>query len=144
MVAYDINGKMLPCNRYASMSFDQSLFDRPLSPITSRCRYCLFKLACQTCEAHNWEVNGNPNNRTSFQCEFIKLQICGTAQVHAMRLEKRVQELKLMTDEERLAHTKELVLIQQQLSTIAIILEQFEKYDNLLEVGMLEDPSYRY
>ena len=134
MVAIEADGKTIPCNRYAAMSFDHSLFNRPLSPITSCCRYCMFKPACQTCEAHNWEVNGNPKNRTTFHCEFIKLQIWGTAQVHAMRLEKKIQEIKLMTDEERLAHTEEFALIQKQFLSIAVILEWFQKHDNLSDV----------
>ncbi|MBI2875159.1 MAG: radical SAM protein [Firmicutes bacterium] len=126
MVAIETNGRILPCNRYAAMSFDQTLFDHPPIPKAVPCDGCFFKAACQTCEAHNWEVNGHPDARTSFHCEFIKVQIWGTAQVQAVRLEKRVREIKSMPEEERLAHQDELALIRRQLVSVAAVLEHLE------------------
>jgi sulfatase maturation enzyme AslB (radical SAM superfamily) len=140
MAAVEINGREIPCNRYSTMSFNQSLFDQPLAPDTSKCRYCLFKPACQSCEALNWEINGNPKARTSFHCEFTKLQVWGTAQVLAMRLEKGIKKFKSMTAEERVVHQEEATKVQRLLSSIAIVLNEFEKHDRLSDVGMQIGP----
>jgi len=127
MVAIDIDGKKLPCSRFSSMSFDQDLFNRPLLPNNSSCRSCFFTAACQTCEALNWEVNGNPQARTSYHCEFTKWQIWGTAQIHTLRLEKRLKEIMAMPKEEKAFLTEELSAIKEHLSRIAVILNELEQ-----------------
>jgi sulfatase maturation enzyme AslB (radical SAM superfamily) len=136
MVGIDVTGRTLPCIRYASMSFDQSLFDKPIATDRSRCRYCCLKPACQTCEALNWEVNGNPVSRTSFHCEFTKWQAWGTAQVHAVRLERRFEEIKAMSRAQKAAHVAELVKIRGHLDNVAFVLEEFERDADFSEVGM--------
>ena len=136
MVAIETSGKVIPCNRYAAMSFDQSLFAKPLAPDTSKCQHCLFKPACQTCEALNWEINGNPKARTSFHCEFTKLQTWGTAQVLAMRLEKGIAKFKSLAAEERGHHQEEGAKAQRLLSSIALVLREFERHKDLSDVAM--------
>lgn len=132
MVAYDVDGKELPCNRYAAMSFNHELFDIPLTEGVSQCDYCLFKPTCQSCEAHNWEVNGNPNIRTSFHCEFSKLQIWGTAQIQLDRIIRRISEIR----KKKKVDQAELAVLHEHTKTIELILTEFEKQDDLLLVGM--------
>ena len=136
MVAVESNGSDLPCNRYSSMSFDQTLFDRPLAPVKSRCRQCTFRAACQTCEVGNWEANGNPHDRTTYHCEFTKHQIWGTARVHTMRLGARLKELEEINPEQRAERATEMAEIHAHLVTIAAILEEFRKNKDLIDVGM--------
>jgi hypothetical protein len=137
MVAIDVSGRELPCTRYASMSFDQSLFDKPIAPDVSRCRRCWFKPACETCEALNWETNGNPDSRTSFHCEFIKWQAWGTAQAHSLRLQKRFEDIKASAVVEPEARAAELAEIGAHLEAVAFVLDQFEQHANLDDVGMM-------
>jgi radical SAM protein with 4Fe4S-binding SPASM domain len=139
MIAIDTNGRVLPCNRYARMSFDQSLFDKPVAENTSQCRKCLFKPACQTCEALNWEVNGNPAARTSFHCDFTKLQVWATAQVLAMRLKKRIAKYKTMKEVERIHHKYDAATATWLLSSVALVLEEFEKHERLSDIAMAHD-----
>lgn len=141
MVAIETGGRELPCNRYASMSFDQSLFGKPLSIVKSKCQVCAFRAACQTCEALNWEVHGNPADRTTFHCDFIRLQIWATANVHAARLEKRVSELLGLSPKERAPHIEELVRIRAHLTQLESILEEFDKHHKILDAGM--PPGWR-
>jgi uncharacterized protein len=141
MAAIDEKGRVLPCHRFTAMSFDQRLFDKPVTPNTSRCRFCFFKAACQTCEVLNWEVNGNPEARTTFHCEFQKWQMWGTAQVHARRLGARLCELRNLPENEQKEHAQELSILAGHLSAVAIILEEFEKHGDLEDVGM--KPGWR-
>lgn len=143
MLAMDPGGQFLPCNRYAVMSFDQSLFDKPVGPILSKCRLCKFRPSCQTCEAHNWEINGNPNSRTNFHCEFSRLQIWGTALVHTKRLEKRVKEFAEMLPEERAKYSEEAKLVNQHLQALADILQEFEGYDEPFDPDIAMPDGWR-
>lgn len=130
MAAVDVDGRMLPCNRYAKMSFDTKLLGTPIAPDISKCTSCFYKPACPTCEAHNMEINGNPDSRTSFHCEFIKAQIWGTAQVRAMRLDRMVNDLrkgKMPTPAiDGMAKERLLAFAAIQLTQIADLLERLE------------------
>ncbi len=138
MSAVDVDGAPLPCNRFAAMSFDQSILDRPIAPDLSRCNYCLFKPACQNCEALNWEVNGNPRSHTTFHCEFSKLQIWASARIHGDRLSRRAREILEMSPEGQAELADELALITRHLMSIANVLEAFDNSDDPIEVGMAE------
>lgn len=136
MIAIETNGVVIPCNRYSTMSFDHSLFNKPQSENSSICQYCLFKPACQSCEALNWETNGNPEARTTFHCEFTKLQIWGTAQVLAIRIERGMDELKSMSKEELALHQEEAKKMLRLLKASALVLSEFEKHKSLSDVAI--------
>lgn len=133
MAAVDIDGTVLPCNRYARMSFDHNLVDKPLTDVRPACTTCLFKPACQTCEAHNWEVNGNPNARTRFHCEFTKLQVWGTAQVRARRLvkltDKLIRQVAAGFDTDDIQ--REIIFTRMQAELIGEILAHFDEAERL-------------
>ncbi|MEN8257626.1 MAG: radical SAM protein [Thermodesulfobacteriota bacterium] len=138
MMAHTSKGDTFPCSRYFSMSFDQVLFDQSLSPEQSRCRFCNFRAACQSCEANNWEATGNPNDRTTFHCEFTKLQIWGTAQIWVKRAAARLESIPEYWSDtpERDSWVEKARTAQQELSAATQILEDFEKHGDLLDVGM--------
>ena len=143
MVAFDVDGTPLPCSRFASMSFDHRCFVSPINlHAQSRCHTCAFRPACQTCEANNWEITGNPNVPTNFHCEFIKLQIWGTAQIRLARLQQRLEELRRAQDIGSEKVINEAVLVNLHLKTVHFILEQFQKSNNLAEVGMASEIHY--
>jgi radical SAM protein with 4Fe4S-binding SPASM domain len=129
MAAVDVDGTLLPCNRYARMSFDHALTQKTLTDVRPACTTCLFKPACQTCEAHNWEVNGNPNARTRFHCEFTKLQVWGTAQVRVKRLAKLLGFLGEEIDAGRTSEAieRELLYTKLQLDLMSEILRLFDE-----------------
>jgi len=141
MAAVDVDGTLLPCNRYARMSFDHALIEKPIADVRLACTSCLFKPACQTCEAHNWEANGNPNARTRFHCEFTKLQVWGTAQVRFHRLSRLIAWIEKEYDEGRGSDQldQELLFAHLQLQLISEILSHFEAAERdglpLHEVG---------
>jgi uncharacterized protein len=141
MVSFDVNGQMIPCSRFARMSFDHALFELPILPAVSPCNNCLFKPACQTCEANNWQTHRNPNVPTSFHCEFVKLQIWGTAQMHLVRLRKKLSELQQSPDRSDARITDEAILVHKHLKTVLFVLEQFEKHEDLEKVGRIEGDS---
>jgi len=124
MIAYEADGKKLPCNRYAAMSFDQSLFNKPFKEEEpTPCENCLLKPACQTCEVHNWEVNGNPNCRTTFHCEFIMWQAWGTAKVHIERMKARIEAIETQKELSQASFSDELQMINYDLTASKMVLE---------------------
>ncbi len=150
MSAVDPDGTILPCNRYGRMSFDRKLVDQPIKASTPLCTTCLFKPACQTCEAHNWQVNGNPNARTRFHCEFTKLQVWGTAQIQAGRLRHALSSLaeRIGREGASAALTKEILATKVQLANIAEILGLFEEAERTglpldqVGAGKRKQPAY--
>ncbi|NPV63636.1 MAG: radical SAM protein [Methanotrichaceae archaeon] len=119
MVAIDMEGIEYPCHRFISTSntrkYDPSLIAKSPRKI-SACDNCPFLLVCQSCNANNWETNSHPNSRTSFHCEFTKLQILATVR---LKFNYILQELSQMPssleDSERL---KDILVTTQAISYV--------------------------
>lgn len=95
MRCYDTDGRPLPCHRFSFFSTNkiyegkQSIGQR----IITKCDDCKFIDACPTCPGYNWQVNGHPESRTSFHCEFIKLQLLAIAKLKYMQNKSLVSDL---------------------------------------------------
>jgi sulfatase maturation enzyme AslB (radical SAM superfamily) len=95
MRAYDIDGRVLPCHRFARFC-TRKIYDGPMSVgprISTKCDDCALATACPTCPGYNWQINGHPDSRTSHHCEFIKLQFLATAKLLFLRNHSVVSEL---------------------------------------------------
>lgn len=95
MRAYDTDGRVLPCHRF-SRSCTLKVYEegRSVGPrIQNQCDACRFASACPTCAAYNWEKSSHPRSRTSFHCEFIKLQLLATAKLIFLRNKSLVSDL---------------------------------------------------
>lgn len=99
MLAFDIDGVIYPCVRYAPISVGQELAkpmqlghvdcgflcnetqcncSKMLSEITRQsqstqeCLDCPINAGCAWCSAYNYQVNGTPNSRVTYICELHK------------------------------------------------------------------------
>lgn len=83
MRAYDTDGRELPCHRFSRFSTNKVYEgSKSIGPrVPTRCDQCMYVAACPSCRGYNWQVYGNPDSRTSYHCEFIKLQMLATAKL---------------------------------------------------------------
>jgi len=95
MCCYDTDGRKLPCHRFARFSTNKRYEgERSISErIKTKCDDCPFIDACPTCVGHNWQTYGHPDSRTSFHCEFIKLQFLATAKLLYLKNVFLIKEL---------------------------------------------------
>jgi len=83
MRAYDTDGRELPCHRFSRFSTNK-IYEgsKSIGPrVPTKCDQCMYIAACPSCRGYNWQVYGNPDSRTSYHCEFIKLQMLATAKL---------------------------------------------------------------
>lgn len=125
MIAVDVDGRYMSCSRYSFMSFNPGLLRQKKPYTASVCSQCRFLPACQTCEVLNWQVNGHPDNRTTYHCEFTKAQVWATAQIHAIRLESLAR--RLLSANEQSQERQKLAAISSCLEKIASILGELER-----------------
>lgn len=93
MRAYDTDGRELPCHRFSRFTTNK-IYEglESIGPrIPTKCDQCIYIRACPTCRGYNWQVHGNPDSRTSYHCEFIKLQLLASAKLQYL-LNKSVIE----------------------------------------------------
>lgn len=95
MRAYDTDGRELPCHRFSRFATNKIYEgNKSIGPrITTKCDQCLYILSCPTCRGYNWQVYGNPDSRTSYHCEFTKLQMLACAKLHYLRNKSLVESL---------------------------------------------------
>lgn len=87
MRAYDTEGRALPCHRFSRFSTNK-IYEGSSSiesKVITKCNKCNFYSACPNCIGLNWQQSGHPDNRTSYHCEFIKLQLLATAKLHFLK-----------------------------------------------------------
>jgi uncharacterized protein len=95
MKAYDTHGRELPCHRFSFFSsnkiFKGITFFGPR--VSTKCDQCIYVAACPTCRAYNWQVYNNPDSRTSYHCEFIKMQLLAIAKLVYLRNRNLVESI---------------------------------------------------
>ena len=95
MCCYDPDGRRLPCHRFSRFSTNK-IYEGEKSigqSIYTKCDNCIFIDACPTCAGYNWQINGHPESRTSYHCEFIKLQFLATAKLKYLMNDSLVNKL---------------------------------------------------
>lgn len=95
MVAYDTDGRKLPCHRFSRFCTEKIYKgNESIGPrIITKCDECVFNVACPTCPGYNWQVHGHPDSRTHNHCEFIKLQLLAIAKLIFLRNESLINQL---------------------------------------------------
>jgi len=95
MRAYDTDGRELPCHRFSRLASNKVYLGNESvgCRIQSKCDNCMYVAVCPTCRGYNWEIFGNPDSRTSYHCEFIKLQILATAKLQYLRNKSKIKSL---------------------------------------------------
>lgn len=95
MRAYDTNGRELPCHRFSQFSSNKIYEgNKSIGPrVPTKCDECMYITTCSTCKGYNWQVFGNPDSRTSYHCEFIKLQMLATAKLQYLLNKPLVESL---------------------------------------------------
>jgi uncharacterized protein len=102
MKAFDVDGRELPCHRFARFSTNMT-YDGPAEKkpgIKTKCDGCAYLMTCPTCYGYNWQVNGDPDTRTSYHCEFIKLQLLAAAKLIFLRNRDLIDKLAEGEEEE--------------------------------------------
>lgn len=97
MRAYDTDGRELPCHRFSRFSSNK-IYEGPKSigpRVSTKCDQCMYVAACPTCRGYNWQIYGNPDSRTSYHCEFIKLQMLATAKLQYLLNKALVESILL-------------------------------------------------
>jgi uncharacterized protein len=100
MICYDVEGRALPCHRFAPVSIG-SKYDGPLmferkswgevnKAESFPCAECPFVAVCPSCMALNWLENGDVDRRTRWHCGFILLQMKATAKLNILRLTRDI------------------------------------------------------
>lgn len=124
MRAYDTEGNSFPCHRYAYFCAKKHYVEEDLllnqSVSKNKCLNCQFIKACPTCAAHNWEVNNNPDIRTDYHCEFIKLQLLATAMITYNRNKDLVDKIN---SQESIEINEEILDILPKLVAAAKIIQ---------------------
>jgi sulfatase maturation enzyme AslB (radical SAM superfamily) len=95
MRAYDTDGRMLPCHRFSRFCTNKIYQgQQSIGPkLATKCDNCILAAACPNCPGYNWQVNGDPGSRTSYHCEFIKLQFLAAAKLEFLRNQRLVHML---------------------------------------------------
>lgn len=133
MKAYDVDGNSFPCHRYtyfcAKKHYSAQELNLEIDSTKDKCSSCKFMLACPTCAAYNWQENNNPNRRTNFHCEFIKLQLLATAILTYNRNKDLVE--KINSKQNIIINEKNSEILSKLLGANKVI--QSIKLENILE-----------
>ena len=92
MATIDVDGKRYPCHRFLPLCTGKPAPQNDVNTHTSwkpdKCAQCKLVISCPTCVGFNYQVNGDPQIRTTFHCEAYKLGIKASCKVEALRLKK--------------------------------------------------------
>jgi sulfatase maturation enzyme AslB (radical SAM superfamily) len=95
MRAYDTDGRELTCHRFSCFCSNK-IYEgsKSIGPrMSTECDQCMYITACTTCRGYNWQVYGNPDSRTNYHCEFIKLQMLATAKLQYLLNKSLIENL---------------------------------------------------
>ncbi len=119
MIAVDTDGKIYPCHRFVPWisgkkpppSFKEANFQTRWLP--EKCVNCILLPSCPTCVGFNWEVNKNPEIRTTYHCEAFKLQVLASAKLEAFRINEKIKKMEKLSEEEKVNLSKKLKVIRR-------------------------------
>jgi len=106
MITVDVYGEVYPCHRFLPWITGKPAPEASTN-IQSRwqpdqCFNCKIVYSCPTCAGYNWEINGDPGNRTTYHCEAHKLEVLASAKLAALKLEKcKIAELEKLNPGEK-------------------------------------------
>lgn len=98
MIAYDCGGESYPCHRFAPLSAgNKNIDDNCLKSIPNPremepCASCVLLQICPTCQGFNFEINCHPLKRTTFHCEFFKLEVLASAKLTYLDYQRKISD----------------------------------------------------
>jgi uncharacterized protein len=106
MIMYDTEGNSFPCHRFSPWVTGKP---EPAKAVNKQeqwkpeiCTNCNLVQMCPTCAGYNWEVNDDPEFRTTNHCEAFKLEVLASAKLQIAKLMNIApEEINNMPKEER-------------------------------------------
>jgi radical SAM protein with 4Fe4S-binding SPASM domain len=100
MVAYTPEGESYPCHRFTPLGSQRPCpapyeAKRKTNIAPDKCRECLIKSICPTCQGFNWEEHQNVDYRTTYHCDFVKLEGLASAKLAFNKLKPKLLSLPL-------------------------------------------------
>ena len=83
ITCWTAEGVEYPCIRFSPISTSRPLQDISMAEdiVNQKCASCPVERLCLTCEAYNYEINGSCFNRTTFHCDFSRLDMLAAARL---------------------------------------------------------------
>ncbi len=129
MVAIGTDAQMYPCDRVIPLCREEGIeaieITRP-SIEPASCAACQLLPVCPECRAFNYEVHGDTNHKTTFHCEFVKIQ----QRASAIMAIHDIEEVYAQMDKEALSE-KEKDFLSWQIDSATFI----ESYTRGLAFG---------
>ena len=127
MNCWTADASQYPCMRFAPISTSNPLknLEQSLDTINTKCRDCPFERLCPTCEGHNYEVSGSCHNRTSFHCDFFKVEMMAAAKLFFMENSEEMlaKDVVGATEEENLIRLRKLLVVKSIMDYCEHVLE---------------------
>lgn len=130
MILIDVDGKDYPCHRFAPLSskrkFEKINFNK-ISVKPKKCADCELLAMCPTCYGYNYEYYGDLDRKTTFHCEFFKLQ----ARSAAILTFKDIERIKNQVGLHNLSNDEKVILNRRIQS--ALFVEEYTRplYESL-------------
>ncbi len=103
ILAVDIDGIEYPCHRFIPWISGNPAPGREKFQETTwkpqECRECKLLYSCPSCVARNWSHNNDFGYRTTFHCEFFKLEVLASAQLQAIKIQGLLDNNSLTVEE---------------------------------------------
>lgn len=116
LVCYAADEGEYPCMRFAPISTTRPLHDvtEAEGEVNEECEQCALEKLCPTCQAYNYEINGSSFARTSFHCEFFKLELLASAKLCLLDEGEQLHQVNEgdASDSENMARLRKLLAIQ--------------------------------
>ena len=76
VTCWTADGVQYPCMRFTPMCTPRPIQDLSMSSdgVNTKCVSCPLERLCPTCEGYNYEATGSCFNRTTFHCDFFRLE----------------------------------------------------------------------
>lgn len=132
LISINPDGKTYPCQR-ATVHYQNENLPEPQIERTSfkpdECAACKLLPMCPECKANNYAYNTDTNNKTTFHCEFFKLQIRASAVLFLKEFEEWYKK-GLLIDLDKDNHE----FLSQRLNT-ALFIEEYTSsfYQSLIQ-----------
>lgn len=98
MVAYTPDGESYPCHRFTPLGSRRPCNnpykgEQKIAITPEKCEKCFINSICPTCQGFNWEEHQNVDSRTTYHCEFIKLEVMASAKLVFNKLKPNLVSL---------------------------------------------------
>lgn len=117
MVCYTPDGSTYPCHRFTPLCSNhpcQILDTESLPDRQDACSACQLLPICPTCQGYNLEDQGHVRHRTTYHCDFFKLEVAASARLLIRRIGKKINQ-GMLSDVEAADLSRQLLGIRKLL-----------------------------